>query len=215
MLNAMIHAVIDEGLVDADFIARSHAATSRRCARTSRATARKRWRRSAASRPRPCAKWRAPSPPAKGAMILWGMGISQHVHGTDNARCLIALSLITGQIGKPGTGLHPLRGQNNVQGATRRRPDPDDVPQLPARRQRRRAGVVRELLGLAPDSSTTSPATRWSRSCKAHRCRPRSKRHVHHGREPGDERPRPDHARDALATLEHLVVQDIFMTETA
>ena len=51
-------------------------------------------------------------------MILWGMGVSQHVHGTDNARCLIALSLMTGQIGRPGTGLHPLRGQNNVQGAS-------------------------------------------------------------------------------------------------
>ena len=50
------------------------------------------------------------------AIIFWGMGISQHVHGTDNARCLIALSLITGHIGRPGTGIHPLRGQNNVQG---------------------------------------------------------------------------------------------------
>src|SRR5207249_1352615 len=47
---------------------------------------------------------------SKGSMILWGMGISQHVHGTDNARCLIALALMTGQIGRPGTGLHPLRG---------------------------------------------------------------------------------------------------------
>src|SRR5262249_51164811 len=55
---------------------------------------------------------------SKGSMILWGMGISQHVHGTDNARCLIALALSTGQIGRPGTGLHPLRGQNNVQGAS-------------------------------------------------------------------------------------------------
>jgi formate dehydrogenase major subunit len=55
---------------------------------------------------------------AKAAMILWGMGISQHVHGTDNARCLIALATVAGQIGKPGTGLHPLRGQNNVQGAS-------------------------------------------------------------------------------------------------
>src|SRR5579872_375233 len=55
---------------------------------------------------------------AKSAIIFWGMGISQHTHGTDNARCLIALSLITGQIGRPGTGLHPLRGQNNVQGAS-------------------------------------------------------------------------------------------------
>ncbi|MGH7082997.1 MAG: molybdopterin-dependent oxidoreductase, partial [Acetobacteraceae bacterium] len=55
---------------------------------------------------------------AEAAIIFWGMGISQHVHGTDNARCLIALALITGQIGRPGTGLHPLRGQNNVQGAS-------------------------------------------------------------------------------------------------
>src|SRR5579864_5001166 len=55
---------------------------------------------------------------AKSAIIFWGMGISQHVHGTDNARCLIALALVTGQIGRPGTGLHPLRGQNNVQGAS-------------------------------------------------------------------------------------------------
>ena len=46
------------------------------------------------------------------------MGISQHVHGTDNARCLIALALMCGHVGRPGTGLHPLRGQNNVQGAS-------------------------------------------------------------------------------------------------
>src|SRR5262249_25564609 len=55
---------------------------------------------------------------SRASMILWGMGISQHVHGTDNARCLIALALMTGQVGRPGTGLHPLRGQNNVQGAS-------------------------------------------------------------------------------------------------
>ena len=55
---------------------------------------------------------------AKRAMIFWGMGVSQHVHGTDNARCLISLALLTGQIGRRGTGLHPLRGQNNVQGAS-------------------------------------------------------------------------------------------------
>jgi len=51
------------------------------------------------------------------SIIFWGMGISQHIHGTDNARCLIALTLCTGQVGRPGTGLHPLRGQNNVQGS--------------------------------------------------------------------------------------------------
>ena len=55
---------------------------------------------------------------AERSIIFWGMGISQHIHGTDNSRCLIALSLMTGQIGRPGTGLHPLRGQNNVQGTS-------------------------------------------------------------------------------------------------
>src|SRR5213594_295354 len=55
---------------------------------------------------------------AKAAIIFWGMGVSQHTHGTDNARCLIALCLLTGNLGRPGTGLHPLRGQNNVQGAS-------------------------------------------------------------------------------------------------
>ena len=55
---------------------------------------------------------------ASASIIFWGMGISQHIHGTDNARALISLSLMTGQIGRPGTGLHPLRGQNNVQGAS-------------------------------------------------------------------------------------------------
>ena len=69
-------------------------------------------------RRRRCARWRGCTPPLEGSMIFWGMGISQHVHGTDNARCLIALALMTGQIGRPGTGLHPLRGQNNVQGAS-------------------------------------------------------------------------------------------------
>ena len=51
---------------------------------------------------------------AKSSIIFWGMGISQHIHGTDNARCLIALALITGQVGRPGTGLHPLRGGNKL-----------------------------------------------------------------------------------------------------
>ena len=55
---------------------------------------------------------------AENAIIFWGMGVSQHTHGTDNARCLIALALICGHVGRPGTGLHPLRGQNNVQGAS-------------------------------------------------------------------------------------------------
>ena len=68
-------------------------------------------------------------------IIFWGMGVSQHTTGTDNARCLIALCAITGNIGKPGSGLHPLRGQNNVQGASRHGPDPDVLPGLPEGRR--------------------------------------------------------------------------------
>ena len=54
----------------------------------------------------------------RAGVIYWGMGISQHTTGTDNCRCLIAMCAITGNVGRPGTGLHPLRGQNNVQGAS-------------------------------------------------------------------------------------------------
>jgi formate dehydrogenase major subunit len=68
------------------------------------------------------------------AIIFWGMGISQHIHGTDNARCLISLALMTGQIGRRGTGLHPLRGQNNVQGASDVGLIPHGLPRLSAGR---------------------------------------------------------------------------------
>ena len=100
---------------------------------------------------------------SRGSMILWGMGISQHVHGTDNARCLIALSMMTGQIGRPGTGLHPLRGQNNVQGASDVGLIPMMYPGLPARRQRRRcAAQLRERCGER--RSIRSPGSPSSRS---------------------------------------------------
>ena len=84
---------------------------------------------------------------AKAAMIFWGMGISQHTHGTDNSRCLISLALMCGQVGRPGTGLHPLRGQNNVQGAS----DAGLIPMLLPDYQRVAEGSVRSTfhdLGL-------------------------------------------------------------------
>ena len=114
----MLNVIIDEKLYDQQYVqtytedfdklAREHQAIY---AREDGADLRHRRRRR-------CATSRALIARAESAIIFWGMGISQHIHGTDNARCLIALSLITGQIGRPGTGLHPLRGQNNVQGAS-------------------------------------------------------------------------------------------------
>jgi len=117
MLNALIHTVIDEGLVDAAFIRdrtsdfQALKANVMGCSPEAMAPV----CGIPAETLREVARAFAQS---KASMILWGMGVSQHVHGTDNARCLIALCAITGQIGKPGAGLHPLRGQNNVQGAS-------------------------------------------------------------------------------------------------
>ena len=117
LLNAMMHTIVEEGLVDPAFIAERTSGYDALAANVAHYSPE-------AMAPicgidaetiRYVARLYATS---KGSMILWGMGISQHVHGTDNARCLIALALMTGQIGRPGTGLHPLRGQNNVQGAS-------------------------------------------------------------------------------------------------
>ncbi|WP_332741031.1 molybdopterin-dependent oxidoreductase [Hydrogenophaga sp.] len=151
---------------------------------------------------------------AKNAMILWGMGISQHTHGTDNARCLIALSLITGQIGRPGTGLHPLRGQNNVQGASDAGlipmvlPDYQKVSDVHAREKA-------EQLWHLPSGTLGSEAglTVVEIIDAAHRREIRAM--LIQGENPAMSDPDATHAREALAGLDHLVVQDIFLTETA
>ena len=99
---------------------------------------------------------------ARSAMILWGMGVSQHVHGTDNARCLIALATCTGQLGRPGTGLHPLRGQNNVQGAS-------DAGLIPMMYPTTSASTMPVRASGSSSSGasrwTPNPATPWSKSC--------------------------------------------------
>ena len=81
------------------------------------------------------------------AIVFWGMGISQHVYGTDNSRCLIALALLTGNIGKSGSGLHPLRGQNNVQGASDAGLIPMALSRLPIGRGFKDSREVRARLG--------------------------------------------------------------------
>ncbi len=148
---------------------------------------------------------------SKTSIIFWGMGISQHTHGTDNARCLIALALITGQIGRPGTGLHPLRGQNNVQGASDAGlipmyfPDYKSVEKLDIRGwyenfwgqtlDPKRGLTVVEIMDAVHEGEITGMYIM--------------------GENPAMSDPDQDHARAALAKLDHLVVQDIFLTETA
>ncbi len=148
---------------------------------------------------------------AERAIIFWGMGISQSVHGTDNARCLIALSMITGQVGRPGTGLHPLRGQNNVQGASDAGLIPMMFPDYQAVDRQAVRNRFEDAWGTSLDPVRGLTVVEIMDA-------------VHDGvikgiyimgENPAMSDPDVDHARAALAKLEHLVVQDIFLTETA
>ncbi len=148
---------------------------------------------------------------AERAMIFWGMGISQHTHGTDNARCLIALALVCGHVGREGTGLHPLRGQNNVQGAS----DAGMIPMVFPDYQPVGDTAARERLEAlwGTPLSATPGLTVVEIMHAIHADQIRGMYIL--GENPAMSDPDLDHARSALAHLEHLVVQDIFVTETA
>jgi formate dehydrogenase major subunit len=213
MLNAMMHVIVHEGLVDEQFIA-------------SRTIGYEELRRNVegyspeamapicgidADTLRYVARLYARS---KGSMILWGMGVSQHVHGTDNARCLIALALMTGQIGRPGTGLHPLRGQNNVQGAS----DAGLIPMMLPDYQHVSRPEVRERFEhawqLAPGTLDSEVGLTVVEVMQAALRREVRGMYVE-GENPAMSDPDAHHAREALSKLDLLVVQDIFLTETA
>jgi formate dehydrogenase major subunit len=210
LLNALIHTVIEEGLYDRQYVQahtedferlREHirdyspeemapicgidAATLREVART--------YAR------------------AEAAIILWGMGISQHTHGTDNARCLIALALITGQVGRAGTGLHPLRGQNNVQGTSDAGAIPMVYPDYQSVEDPEVRARFEALWRTALDDKRGLTTVEISDA--AHRGEIKGIYIM--GENPAMSDPDVEHVREGLAKLEHLVVQDIFLTETA
>jgi formate dehydrogenase major subunit len=148
---------------------------------------------------------------AERGIIFWGMGISQHTHGTDNARCLIALSMITGHVGRPGTGLHPLRGQNNVQGAS----DAGLIPMVYPDYQSVANPAVREKFEKLWDTELDDKAGLTVVEIMDAVHRDEIKGMYIMGENPAMSDPDVQHARAALAHLEHLVVQDLFLTETA
>ncbi|MEO1178894.1 MAG: formate dehydrogenase subunit alpha, partial [Pseudomonadota bacterium] len=148
----------------------------------------------------------------KAGMIFWGMGVSQHIHGTDNARCLISLALMCGQVGRPGTGLHPLRGQNNVQGAS----DAGLIPMfLPDYQTVTDDGVRNAFTEVwqSGDFSAEKGLTVTEIMDAVHDGQINAMYIL--GENPAMSDPDLEHARDALGKLDHLVVQDIFLTETA
>jgi formate dehydrogenase major subunit len=145
------------------------------------------------------------------SIIFWGMGISQHTHGTDNARCLIALALVTGQVGRPGTGLHPLRGQNNVQGASDAGLIPMVFPDYRSVEDTSIRSGYEEFWGTKLDPKKGLTVVEIMHAIKDDVI----KGMYIMGENPAMSDPDVQHAREALAKLEHLVVQDIFLTETA
>ncbi|CAA7613126.1 Formate dehydrogenase subunit alpha [Candidatus Terasakiella magnetica] len=148
---------------------------------------------------------------ASSAMILWGMGVSQHSHGTDNVRALIALALCCGHVGKPGSGLHPLRGQNNVQGAS----DAGLIPMMLPDYRRVGIDAARQPFaaawGMALDPNPGLTVVEMMDAALTGGIRGM----YIMGENPAMSDPDLSHARQALAGLEHLVVQDVFLTETA
>jgi len=208
--NAMMHVIIEAGLVDRDYVAR-FTRDFERVAENVRATPPE---VAAAICGVPAGTIREVALAygrAKGAITYWGMGMSQHAHGTDNCRCIISLALMTGNIGRSGTGLHPLRGQNNVQGAS----DAGLIPMVfpdyqpvgdPAVRAKFEAAWQRPLDG--------TPGLTVVEIMKA-AAAGRVKGMYMLGENPFLSDPDTNHVRAALASLEFLVVQDIFLTETA
>lgn len=148
---------------------------------------------------------------ANRAMIFWGMGVSQHVHGTDNCRALISLALMCGQVGRPGTGLHPLRGQNNVQGASDAGLIPMVFPDYMDVTNPTFQAKFEELWGVPTNPKPGLTVVEIIDAA----CEGRIKGMYVMGENPAMSDPDLNHARHGLASLEHMVVQDIFLTETA
>ena len=145
------------------------------------------------------------------SIIFWGMGVSQHIHGTDNARALISLALMTGQVGRPGTGLHPLRGQNNVQGAS----DSGLIPMVYPDYQRVDNRDVNKFFEKFWETKLDKNPGLTVVEIMEEITSGVIKGLYVMGENPAMSDPDLNHARKALSKLEHLVVQDIFLTETA
>jgi formate dehydrogenase major subunit len=210
LLNSMLHVIIEEGLTDEKFIAERTTDFEELKANVAEYSPEKTAEVTGidAATVREVARLFATS---RGSMIFWGMGISQHIHGTDNSRCLIALSMITGQVGRPGTGLHPLRGQNNVQGAS----DAGLIPMMFPDYQRVDNAEANAWFSKYWDAELDKKAGLTVVEIMHAVLEGQIRGMYVMGENPAMSDPNLNHARAAMAALEHLVVQDMFLTETA
>jgi len=219
LFNAMARAIIDEGLADETFVR----------ARTEGFHA---WRGSLerytlayaeavtgvpAADIVQAARWYARPPthdlerlPRDGSCLVWGMGITQHVNGIHNAHALLNLALVAGQMGRPGSGISPLRGQNNVQGCGDAGCIPTNLPgyQLygPETLDRFEAAW-----GVRPPGRTGRVVTEMVEGCLTGDTRAM----YVVGENPLLSEPDLHHAEKAIGQLDFLIVQDLFMHETA
>jgi len=150
---------------------------------------------------------------AGSAAIFWAMGITQSSHGTDNVQALANLALLTGNFGKPGSGVNPLRGQNNVQGAC----DMGGLPNVLTAYQSVTDGAVRTKFESAWKSSVKIPAKPGLTVTELMNgiLDGRVKALYIMGENPFLSDPNMNHVEEALHAIEFLVVQDIFLNETA
>ncbi len=211
LLNAIMNVIVEEKLYDTDYIGRMTENWDAMCAHLAGFTpeAMSPLCGIPADTIREVARVYAG---AKAAMIFWGMGVSQHIHGTDNARCLISLALMCGQTGRSGAGLHPLRGQNNVQGASDAGLIPMFLPDYQSVEDDGVRSAFTDIWGTG-DFSSEKGLTVVEIIEAIHKGEIKGMYIL--GENPAMSDPDVSHARDALAKLDILVVQDIFLTETA
>jgi predicted molibdopterin-dependent oxidoreductase YjgC len=211
VLSAMAHVIIEEGLADQDFI--TERTENFDVFKDAVKDCTPQWAEDISGIPADMILEAAQVYGQAGsAAIFWAMGITQSSHGTDNVQALANLALLTGNFGKPGSGVNPLRGQNNVQGAC-------DLGGLP--------NVLTGYQAVTVDEVRAKFEGAWQTSVKIP-VRPgltvtelmdgvldgRIKSLYILGENPVISDPNTNHVREALEQIEFLVSQDIFLNET-
>lgn len=211
LLNGMMHVILREGLEDRDFIAsrtENFAALQQEVAdwTPQRAAAITGLEPAQIEEAALLFAW------AEKAMVVYSMGITQHSHGVDNVRAVANLALLTGNLGRPGTGVNPLRGQNNVQGGG----DMGALPDVLTGYQKVADPAVRAKFAAAwgvnnlPETPGLMATEAMNRAAAGG-----MKGFFILGENPLLSDPDQGHVRRALENLEFLVVQEIFLSETA
>ncbi len=210
LLNSIMHVIIEENLYNSDYI-KDHTSGFEELKNHLKNFSPEKMESSTGIKPEMIRDVARLFSKTNKGIIFWGMGISQHVHGTDNARCLISLALMTGNVGKKGSGLHPLRGQNNVQGASDAGLIPMMYPDYQLVENTDHKNFFEKLWNTNLDDKKGLTVVEIMNAIHAKEI----KGMYILGENPAMSDPDLNHAREALKMLDHLVVQDIFLTETA